>query len=83
MGAIGGIAMKAIGVCLRPPGAVCHRTLSFTVVVALSSLLDLCGGSLALDFCLSDPRVALARHLGYVGGSASAVLKDGGGYLFN
>ena len=75
MGAIGGPAMKAIiGVCLRPPSAVCHRTLSFALVVAFTSLLDLWGGSLALDFCLSDPRVALVRHLGYVGGSASVVL---------
>ena len=84
MGAIGSLAVSAIiSVCLRPLIAVCHSFLSLALVVALSTLLVLWGGSLALSSCLSDPCVALVRHSGFIRSSASAVLWDEGGVTFS
>ena len=68
MGAIEGTAMSVMK-SVRP------QTLSPVFVVAFTSLLVPCGGSLALEFCLSDPRVAQVRCSGFVRGSETAVLR--------
>jgi hypothetical protein len=67
VGAIGDNALFVISV-------VCQRSVSPAFDVAILSFLNLWCGSLAFGFCLSDPRVALVRNSGRIGGSVTAVL---------